>query len=250
MLESGDIAISALAFLAGSIVVSATGFGLAMVASPLLLLALEPATAVVTMNTVVLGVFAVVIFRNRAHLPIREMAPVTAAGLLGVPGGLYVLVHADAGLLRIAISLLVLLLAALAAFTTRGPLAYPRMSGLPLGFVVGSLLTATGIGGPLLALYLLGRGWESHRLRASLALFFISVGVTGVVGYAAAGMYTAERLKLVLIVAAPALVGVGLGFILVRWMSEAVFRRAALLVIVAGSLMVLARELAAMQGGA
>ena len=248
MLDTADIVIAVLAFLAGSTVVSATGFGLALVASPILLLTLDPQTTVVTINTVLMGIYLVIILQDRAHLRMREMTPLTLAGLVGVPGGVYILSQADAGVLRVSISVLVLLLAGTVAYQPRGPIEYPRAAGPPVGFAVGSLVTSVGVGGPLLVLFLLGRGWPRHTLRVSLALYFLLVNATGVAGYVVAGMYTVERIKLILIVVISALLGFRLGIVLLSKLDESAFRKAVFLAIIVGSLMVLGREALRLQG--
>jgi uncharacterized membrane protein YfcA len=70
-----------------------------------------------------------------------------------------------------------------------------------VGFVVGAIIAAFGIGGPLMVLYLLARGWSCQMLRASMSFFFLVNMSTGVVGYAVTGLYRKERVALTLIVA-------------------------------------------------
>ena len=62
-------------------------------------------------------------------------------------------------------------------------------------------------------------------------------------GYGVAGMYTTERLTLVLVAIAPLAAGFALGGYLVGRMNEQVFRRGVLAVIAVTSLMVLGQEL-------
>jgi uncharacterized membrane protein YfcA len=65
-----------------------------------------------------------------------------------------------------------------------------------------------------------------------------------VAGYGVAGMFTPERVNLVLVATVPVLLGFGLATILVRRMNEALFRRAVIAVIIATSLVTLGREAA------
>jgi uncharacterized membrane protein YfcA len=232
---------------AGSTVASTVGFGLAVTASPLMLLVLDPQTVVVVMNASTLAVFLLVLLQAKDHLPLREIAPVTVAGLIGVPAGVVVLGSVSASALRIGIVCLVLALAALVALGFDGALLRRRFVGPPIGLVVGALLAATGIGGPVMALLLLSRRWSPQAIRASLAFYFLVVISAGVGAYGAAGLFTAERAILILAVALPVLAGFRLGRYLVRRMNDRMFRRGVVSVVAVTSLMVLGQELLRLQ---
>ena len=242
MLGAPHLAVASVVMFAGSTVLSTVGFGIGMTTTPVLLLMLEPQTVVVLVNTVSLVLFVLIIFQTRSHLPTREMAPVSAAGLLGVPVGVFILSEASPTMLRVAISAIIIALAASAALNVRGPVPKPGIVGPAVGLVVGVLLTSTGIGGPLMALFLLAGNRSRQALRGALSLYFLFIEATGVVGYAIAGLYTLERVVLILVVTAPVLLGFGLATLLVGRMNEQMFRRSALAVIIATSLMVLGRE--------
>ena len=93
-----------------------------------------------------------------------------------------------------------------------------------------------------MVLFLLTRTWSRDAFRGGLSLYFLAVGLVGVVGYGVAGLYTQERIALILITIVPVLAGFGLATLLVRRMNERVFRRAVILVIITTSVMVLTRE--------
>ena len=162
--------------------------------------------------------------------------------------GVYVLSEVNASLLRVTITGLILLLALSVAFRVSLPPSTPRPVGLLLGFGVGLMIAALGIGGPLIALYLLARGWASQLMRGSLAFYFLAVNIVGVTGYVAADLYTAERLTLIAVVTVPAVAAFLLGSRVVHRLDEATFRKAVLAVIVISSLMVLGREVLTIQG--
>ena len=243
MLDTQQIAVVVLAVFAGATVVSTLGFGFALTSGPLLLLVLDPQTAVVVINASVALVFLMVVVQSRRHLRLRDVAPIAAGGLVGVPIGVTVLNSVSAGSLRTGIACLILALTVMVAFNSRVSLLRQRPLGPVVGLVVGALVAATSIGGPLLALHLLSREWPRHAMRASLSFFFLLVVSTGVVGYGVAGMYTPERLTLVLVAIAPLAAGFALGGYLVGRMNEQVFRRGVLAVIAVTSLMVLGQEL-------
>lgn len=238
-----EAVVAAVMLFAGSTVLSTVGFGIGMTTTPVLLLLLEPQTVVVVVNTVSLALFVLIIHQTRDHLSVREMTPLGVAGLLGVPVGVFILSSASASALRISITALIILLTLAVVFNVRGPIPRSNLIGPVVAFVVAVLLTSLGIGGPLMALFLLTRGWPPQTVRGSLALYFLAVEVAGVVGYGVAGLFTAERIALIAVVTLPVLLGFGLATILVRRMNERVFQHAVVVVILTTSLMVLAREI-------
>lgn len=238
-----ELAVSALMLFAGSTVLSTVGFGIGMTTTPVMLLLLEPQTVVVVVNTVSLALFVLIIYQTRSEVSPREVSRLVVAGLMGVPVGVFVLSSASAGALRISITALIILVTLAVAFNLRGPVPRSNLVGPVVAFVVAVLLTSLGIGGPLMALFLLSRGWPRHAVRGSLSLFFLAVEAAGVVGYGVAGLFTAERVALIIVVTLPALLGFGLATVLLRRMNERLFQHAVVVVILATSAMVLAKEI-------
>jgi uncharacterized membrane protein YfcA len=241
--DATQIVVAVLAMFIGATVAGTVGFGLGMTATPVLLLVLDPRSAVLMVNTAGIAVYITVMYQTRRALPIRAMAPIGLAGLVGAPIGVYVLSSVSTSALRISITVLILITAVAVAFNVGGGMGRARPLGPILGLVVGALVSGFGIGGPLMVLYFLNYRWSSEAMRASLAFYFLLIMSTSLVGYVVAGLYTTERIELVLIVAIPVLVGFGLSGLLLRRLNEGSFRRGVIGVIVLTSLMVLAREL-------
>ena len=227
---------------AGSVVLGTVGFGIGISTAPILLLVLDAQTVVVTVNTASLLLFLLIIRQTRGHLDARETLPMAAAGLLGVPVGVFVLNAASPTVLRTGIAVVILARTVPAALRWT-PASVPRLVGPVAGFVVGAMLTGSGVGGPLMALYLLSRDWDRQAIRGSLALYFLVVEFAGVVGYAFSGLFTVERVVLVLVASGPVLLGFGAATLIGKRIDEALFRRSVIAVIVATSLMVLGQEL-------
>ena len=167
-----QLALVAAIVFAGALVFCTVGFGIGVASFPLLLLLLDPQTAVVVINTVSLFMFALVIWQTRRHIPARQVLPIAYAGLLGVPVGVFILRDADAAVLRIAIATLIIALTLLAAFNARWTLPKSTLVGMGAGFVVSVMLNAFGVGGALMALAFLSRRLSPHALRGSLSLYF------------------------------------------------------------------------------
>jgi uncharacterized membrane protein YfcA len=226
----------------GSTVLSTVGFGIGMTATPVLLLVFDPQTVVVVVNTISIPLFSLIIYQNRTEIPFRSVLPWSIAGLAGVPIGVFVLSSASAGILRIGITVLIIAMTIVTALNLQRVIPRSRWFGMVVAIVVSALLNSLGIGGPLMALYILGQGYSRNAVRGSLAFFFVVVEASGVLGYGYTGLLTGERIALILVTVIPVILGFWLATFLVRRMNEAVFRRAVVIVIVATSLMVLARE--------
>ena len=243
MPEAHEVIVVIAAMLLASTVSSTLGFGIGLTAGPVLLLALEPQSSVVLINTAGLLPVSLVLYQTRGRLKLREVAPIAAGGVLGAPVGAYILGAVDPVAMRLAITSLVLAFAALVASGAGSTIPRPTWLGPPIALVVSALITSSGVGGPLMALYLLDQDRETDELRGTLAAFFLFVMGVGSAGYAVTGLLTAERLVFVLVAIVPVLAGFRVSAFLLRRMNRESFRKAVLALIVAASLAVLLREL-------
>ena len=235
-------AIAAVVVFVGATALSTVGFGIGMTTIPVLLFVFDPRTVVIVINTVSLLLFVLIIWQNRAEIPVRRVGLWGAAGLAGVPVGVIALRDADTALLKIAIASVTMALTVMVASRMRVPVPRSLAAGLVVAFGVSVTLNALGIGGPIMALYVLAQGWSRNSVRGALSLYFLFVESAGVAGYAVAGLLTMERIALILIVTPSALLGFWVATLLVRRMSETMFRRATVGVILLSCGMVLARE--------
>ncbi|MDP6511725.1 MAG: sulfite exporter TauE/SafE family protein [SAR202 cluster bacterium] len=242
MISAVEATVIAVMLFIGSTVLSTVGFGIGMSTTPVLLLVFDPQTVVVVVNTISILLFGLIIYQNRADIPVRTVIPWSLAGLVGVPVGVFVLSSASASLLRIGITVLIIVLTVITALNLQNVIPRWRWFGFLVAAVVSALLNSLGIGGPLMALYILSQGWSRNAIRGSLAFYFVVVEASGVVGYGVTGLLTQERIVLILITVIPVILGFWLATFLVKRMNEDVFRRAVVVVIVGTSLMVLARE--------
>lgn len=180
-----------------------TGFGFALVSVPLLALMIDPHTAVVAITAVGCGLSSWVTFREHAHVQWRAAGVVTAAALVGIPVGLYVLSVVPARTLNIVIGVVVLGFAALLGFRL---LNLPRGTHVEAtaGAVSGALLAATGMNGPPLVAAFQAMGLDPSQFRATLQASFTAQSVLVVAGYVITDQFTTTSLAVVA-VAAPAL---------------------------------------------
>jgi uncharacterized membrane protein YfcA len=230
-------AVIAAAVLIASCLQASIGFGMGMLAAPVVALVdpgLIPGTLIMLAAVVTLAV------------TVRERAAVDLAGtgwaLAGrVPGTI------AGGLLLVVIPerALALLIAGVVLFgillTSVGWVPVPRRRNLVLaGATSGVLGTATSIGGPPMALV-----WQritGPRLRGTMSTFFLVGSVMSIVVLAVAGAVDADTFRMCALLL-PAIVG---GYVLSRyvngWLNPARQRWTAIVMSFAGAVALIARE--------
>ena len=234
---------AAVALFFGSFVFSATGFGIGMIATPILLLAYEPLTTIVVTGTAGMGVGVWIFTKSWRDIPMRVVLPIALAAVIGSPISVIILRNADAGLLTIGIAALIILFAIGSFVKVEREIPYSTPIGIAAGFIVGVLLPTTGVAGSLVMLYFMTRQWERLQVRAAMAFFLLVLMTASVIQWAIAGFYTHERLTLLGIAVIPSIAGLALGAMLVRRLNESVFQYLVIGIIIASSVLVIGQEL-------
>lgn len=177
--------IAALVFLLSALAQAVSGFGAALVAVPLLALAVGPATAIVAATVMSLLLSAGAWRQERAHVDPHLARTLTLAGVLGMPLGLVVLTRFDDRSLTVFIA--AALLVAVTLLWRKVALPTGRRSLWVAGATSGLLLTSTGMNGPPLVLALQGAGVAPRRFRATLQAVFCSQDAVAVAAFAVTG---------------------------------------------------------------
>jgi uncharacterized membrane protein YfcA len=200
---------------AGIAMQSAIGFGAGLLASPILLLVLEPVQVVALLLLCGLLAGPLILAEPGQHGRVqgREAGGLLAAAAAGLPLGVVVLGLLGRHSMQLVVGVLVL--ATLAAQRLRPARTGPA-SGAVAGAAAGVLTTATSLNGPPLVLWLRGRGHSPAVFRATMTVAFLVLSVAGLAVLLAA---RDPHLSAGLVVAA-------LGGTLVGWVVGAnVFRR-------------------------
>lgn len=207
---------------AAGLVRGTTGFGGAMLMTPVLSALLGPIPAVVTALALVMFPDALPKARWRTLLYLILPAAVT------VPLGGYFLLTVDPAVARKMISAVVIVfsLMLLLGFRYSGS---PRViTSLALGSVVGALLGATSVGAPPVILYLMSGPDPLAVTRANLTLFVTAISVIGLIMLAAAGAIGGSLATSAMLLVVPFLLATWLGGQLFARLSDAGARRFAL----------------------
>ena len=242
MLAGLELIIALIAVFIGATIMGSVSFGLGLVVAPVLLLFLAPQSVVVTANVAIAIVLSFVLVQTWRYLDLRLIRGMVLGGLLAVPIGVFALNSADPTVLRITIAGVILVLGVLSLFNIQLPLTTRPYSGLLFGFFASLSVTTLSIGGPLAAIYVIAQKWPPEVMRASLAFYFLVADVLAFILYAWVGLVDRDTLINIGLLVPGLIAGFGLAMFLVRRMNEKVFRYAAILVIITGSLLLLGRE--------
>lgn len=242
---SGLELFSALAIVSvGAVVMGTVGFGLGLVAAPVLLLFIDPSSTVVTVNSLIAVLMLLVLLQTRRSLELRLVWGMALGGLAAVPIGVLALDLASPTALRIIIAVVILSLTPLAVFNLRPAFAHHPFTGPVLGFLASLFVTTLSIGGGLAAIHVFAQRRSPQVTRASLAFYFFLADSAAFGLYFKAGLVNRDTLANIGILLPGVLLGFGGASLVVRRMNERIFRYVVGTVIVAGGFVLLARELA------
>ncbi|MFN3746617.1 MAG: sulfite exporter TauE/SafE family protein [Hyphomicrobiaceae bacterium] len=180
------MALLAVGALGGAVVQAATGFGFAIVAAPLFLVAMNSHAALQVLVVVHLVQTVMMLRGVWALVPLRLLKTLILGALVGSPLGLLVFVRLDVNALKLAVGLLILVFTGLLVAREAGWLALrppdPPAGGLhpheasPLtyltGAVSGAMTALLVMPGPPLMLYLTHAPLPHARARALAVSFF------------------------------------------------------------------------------
>lgn len=206
---------AAVIILIASTVHAVTGFGYALVATPLLALAVDPHTAVVATTLSALAMTITIAVRQRHHAEWKVAAIATAGIVLGMPLGLWVYAVTSERVLTALIGAGVLGCTVMVWRRVKVQGNVPVLVGA--GLISGALSTSTGTNGPPMVAAFQGMGYDPHKFRATLSAVFAGTSVLSLAGFALAGEVNAQSVWIGL---------VGLPVVQLGWFAgNAIFKR-------------------------
>ena len=232
----------ALALFFGSTVFSATGFGIGMIATPIMLLVYEPQTVIVVAGTGGFGIGVWIISKSWRDIPFKQVLPITIAALCGAPIAVFILKNAESSVLSIGIAVLIILFAIGSFVKVEREIPYATPIGVITGFIVGVLLPTSGVAGSLVMLLLMTKKWERQTVRAAMAFFLLALMGFSIILFALNGLYTPIRLTLIGITIIPIVAGIALGAMLMTRLNESVFKYMITGIIIVSGVIVLMKE--------
>jgi uncharacterized membrane protein YfcA len=175
------------------------GFGAALISVPVFSLVLGPQAAI-AVNTV-MGLPAVFQLLpeaiRRAERPV--VVPMCLATFLAAPVGTWVLVVSDPALMRVAISVLVLLMVAILAsgWRLKGHIGMGKL--LTAGVAGGLVQGVAGVGGPPVVAVALSRPGEPTQQRANVLALMTAVALSSILPLLHYGLFTRQTVTIGLV---------------------------------------------------
>jgi len=213
-LTLGSVLYAAAVVLAAGFVMSAAGFGFALLAVPLLSLVIPPQTAVVVVLLHATLSSLVTAAHRRGDVDRVEATRLSLGAVVAMPLGALVLVTASAAGLRLALGVVTCSAAVFLLLPTtraRPDLVVRPWATYAVGAVSGVLNTALATNGPPLVVYLRARGLGVATFRGTLSVVFVVSDVVGLAILVPTGAVHAAAVRYFALTLAPAAVGWAVG---------------------------------------
>lgn len=189
MPSSEFLLIGGLAALLGAVVQSSVGLGVGLVATPIVTM-LFPSLMPGAILVIALALPVATLVQEVRHAELRGLGWAFGGRLAGTPVGAWLVATAPDHVLGVVIGAVVL--AALAVTTWTREVPRNRRTLAVAGVISGTTATASGIGGPPMAL--LYQRESGPRVRATLAVFFIAGALLSLGTLGAAGRLPARQI--------------------------------------------------------
>ena len=234
---SAALLVALFSALVAGIVTGMTGFGLALISTPLLLFVYEPRTVIVLTALFSIFISGAVVLDSWQHAHRRLVRALLLPAFVGVLAGSEILRTVNPLYIRLAVGVVVVFSALLLLREVRLPGAGSRWGPIVAGSTSGALSTSTGLAGPPIVLLLAARGLPKHAFRGTSALYFLVMSLAGIVVLSLRGLVGGEDLRLAAILIPAAIVGKAVGTAALKRISESAFRKISLgIVILTGTL--------------
>jgi uncharacterized protein len=230
--------VMAFAVAIAALIQGAIGVGFALIVAPLAAV-IRPDLLPGSILILMLPLNAFVAWRERQHIEMGSLSWITAGRFAGTFAGVWVLLTVTTATLNLVIGVVTILAAAITKLAPH--FAPTRTAYVGAGLITGVTETATGIGGPPLAIV-----YQHHpapALRANIALCFLLGEIFSIVVLIAKGRLGLTQLQDAAILGMPLLLGLlGSGAVL-RKISAGSLRNALLIFAVVSGVVLIVQSL-------
>ena len=202
-----------------------SGFGSALLLSPLWAIVIGPVQAVATLMILEAVVTLQLLPRAAKSTDWKLVGWLSVGAIVAIPFGTYLLVTVDPDILRRSIGIVVLVwsLIMLMGLRYEGRLTVPMTLGI--GAISGAMTGATSLGGPPVLMYLLSSPARAESNRANIITYFGLISLVLVVALLLEGIYTSATWWRGLFLTPVFMGGAWIGARAFDRTSEATFRR-------------------------
>ncbi|MFC1920881.1 sulfite exporter TauE/SafE family protein [Chloroflexota bacterium] len=217
--------LAAFIVLVASFIRSISGFGYALISTPLLTFIFD-AKSVVVMNIILSSTTHVmVLYHTRKHIDVKKAMIVIFGSAFGVPLGTYLLSVLDPSIIKLIIAACVIPFSIILMLGHSYKFKHDSIGCAIAGFLSGVLAASTSLGGPPIALYMLNQGMTSERFVGTMAVFLTCISIMSVGAFVSQGLVTLEILKNAAIFLPGLIIGSYLGVKLLPKINVVLFKR-------------------------
>lgn len=224
--------ITALIIFLAALIQSAVGFGMALIAMPLLVLVWGIQTAAPSLAVMSLAVMLFNAFRWRRSIMWRDVLALLVPALVAVPVGVWVVSAVDQVLVTRLLGVLIIAYALYSLAGLRVPSVTRPGWAVGAGAFSGLLAGAYNTGGPPLVAYASATGWTPEQFKGNLQTIFFALGLMVVTSHAVAGNFTNEVWLIVLYGLPGIVLGTAAGLFLGRRIRPDLFRKLVLVLLI------------------
>jgi uncharacterized membrane protein YfcA len=171
-----------------------SGFGFALVATPLMTLVIDPKNAVIISFLLGMAAGLMVLSQVRRHVDTRKVFYLGLGAVPGIVLGTYVLISLSSNTIKLWIAIVVLVSTIPMLLGRSIHFTHDKIGCLCTGMVGGVLSASTSMGGPPVVLYLLNQGLPKEKFVATITTYFMVTGVVSLISLSIAGVMTGEAL--------------------------------------------------------
>jgi uncharacterized protein len=237
------ISSAALAVAIASFVRGLTGFGFAIVATPLLALVYPPVVAVPVATLLQIPSGLPTVLRDWSDTNIKAATTAWLGGLPALVPGVFLLGSVPANEMRLIVGLAVIFSTVALAFgrkLNREPKPHELIGA---GALSGLMQGAVAMAGPPVILLILSSSWTAARCRATLSFVFLLLGTASLIFGAIHGLVTKESILIAAATVPGLLIGQAIGSSLFVRIDSARYRSISTLCVAIAGVLVLIRGL-------
>ncbi len=236
-MTSPEIVIGLLIVIFASFTMSLTGFGFALIATPLLLLLMHTKSVIFVNLLLSMFLSVFILWQSRSYIELKRIVPFAVGGILGLPLGAYILLQITIPSLQLLVGVLVLIFVIPLALGREHHIKKKGFVGSIAGFASGTLQISTSLSGPPVVLFALSQGWSKESFRANLVAYFLFLNCVTLPILILTGIITSKSIMAAFIYSPALIIGFYLGSKALNRLSASLFRRIAIfIVMVAGML--------------
>jgi uncharacterized membrane protein YfcA len=206
------------------------GFGFALLAVPLMVLAVDPHDAVIVSTFLGLGSSAFQAFNGRRDAQWQLVRRLSLSALVGIPFGLVVFSLVNERVLKACLAFGIFMAIFQLSRTTRISRSNPRLE-IAAGVISGALSSSLSTNGPPLVVALQGRGLAIAPFRATISAIFTISGIITLASFILLKKVTSDSIVGVFISLPLLGVGIMVGQLLKPKLNEENARRFVLLLL-------------------